>query len=86
MICILKVNLDLNSIWIWTLILSLLYGRKDPADQLHVEADKVPFALDSHIVVSRKNQEEIFASLSRNDFKKIISNLEDDGQRIFLLR
>ena len=31
----------------------------------------------SHIVVSRKNQEEIFASLSKNDFRKIISNLED---------
>lgn len=36
--------------------------------------------LGSHIVVSRKNQEEIFASLSRNDFKKIISNLEDENQ------
>ena len=34
----------------------------------------------SHIVVSRKNQEEIFASLSKNDFKKIISNLEDENQ------
>lgn len=30
--------------------------------------------------MSRKNQEEIFASLSKNDFKKIISNLEDENQ------
>ena len=35
-------------------------------------------------MVSKKNQEEIFASLSKNDFKKIISNLEDDNQSISL--
>ena len=32
--------------------------------------------------MSKKNQEEIFASLSKNDFKKIISNLEDDNQKL----
>lgn len=47
--------------------------------QLHGETHQVlPHPL-SHIVVSKKNQEEIFASLSKNDFKKIISNLDDEN-------
>jgi predicted AlkP superfamily phosphohydrolase/phosphomutase len=37
--------------------------------------------LYSHIVINRKNQEEIFASLSRSDFQKIIENLDDDSER-----
>lgn len=44
-------------------------------DQLDGEVDQVLSLWPSHIVVSKKNQEEIFASLSKNDFKKIISNL-----------
>ena len=54
--------------------------REAAADQLDGEAHKVPRVLLSHIVVSKKNQEEIFASLSKNDFKKIISNLDDENQ------
>lgn len=48
---------------------------EDHADKLDGEANKVYISWASHIVVSKKNQEEIFASLSKNDFKKIISNL-----------
>jgi len=50
---------------------------ENPVDKLDGEVDKVQAVRFSHIVVNRKNQEEIFASLSKNDFKKIISNLED---------
>jgi hypothetical protein len=50
------------------------------AHQLDGEANQVFPLRCSHIVVSKKNQEEIFASLSKNDFKKIISNLEDENQ------
>jgi hypothetical protein len=36
-------------------------------------------------MVSKKNQEEIFASLSKNDFKKIISNLDDENLSIYII-
>ena len=61
------------------------HGGKSPAHQLHGKTHQVSHPLPSHIVVSRKNQEEIFASLSKNDFRKIISNLEDDNLRHILL-
>ena len=53
------------------------YVVKNSPNQFYGKIDQVEIALFSHIVLSRKNQEEIFASLSKNDFKKIISNLED---------
>lgn len=51
---------------------------KEPSHHIHAKIDQVSLYSLSHISKCKKNQEEIFNSLNKNDFKKILTNLDDE--------